>query len=198
MDNDAFWYLNEESLRHSSSRSLREEFLGARLAALAPDDIVQFQAHLDVACGRAYTWDLWGAAMRIFGGWCSDDGFEYFRLWLIGRGREVFDGAVAVPDALAGFAEIQRLAGRHCRTWSSDVEWPEWESLDYIAAEAYGRVTGDDDECSEDFHDAVEVRLSGHHFDREPLGERWDARDEATSARKVPCLTKLFSIDTLR
>ncbi|MFI1094420.1 DUF4240 domain-containing protein [Streptomyces sp. NPDC020917] len=198
MDNDAFWRLIEDSLRYSPSRSRREAFLAERLAELPADHIVLFQTHLDIACGRAYAWDLWGAAMRIFGGWCSDDGFEYFRLWLIGRGRTVFERAVAEPDALAGFAEVRCLAGRHRRTWSSDVEWPEWESLDYTAAKAYARVTGDDDECSEGFYDAVEVRLSGHPFPRDPMGERWDARDEATSARKVPSLTELFSIETLR
>ncbi|SEN17424.1 DUF4240 domain-containing protein [Actinacidiphila rubida] len=198
MDNDAFWELVEDSLRHSPSRSQREAFLTERLAALPPDHIVLFQTHLDIASGRAYTWDLWGAAMRIFGGWCSDDGFKYFRLWLIGRGRQVFDRAVVEPDALTGLPEVQRLAGRHRRTWSSDVEWPEWESLDYVAAKTYDLLAGDDDECTEGFYDAVEVELGGHHFNRNPVGERWDARDEATSALKVPRLTEMFSIETLR
>lgn len=83
--------------------------------------------------------------MRIFGGWCSDDGFEYFRLWLIGRGRDAFEQTVAQPDALGELPEIQCLVGRHRRTWDDDKEWPEWESLDYLASQAYGRAVGDDD-----------------------------------------------------
>ena len=198
MNKDAFWQLLEDSRRHSPSRSRREAFLAERLAALPADHIVQFQTHLDIAGERAYTWDLWGAAARIFGGWCSDDGFDYFTLWLVGRGQEPFESAVADPDALAGFPEIRRLAGRHRRTWTSDEEWPEWESLDYLAAKSYGLATGDDDECFEAFYGLVEVRLSGHQFPRNPRGDRWDARDEATSARRVPHLAEMFSIESQR
>lgn len=44
---------------------------------------------------------LWAAGYLINDG-CSDDGFEYFRAWLIAQGREVFERVVADPDALAG------------------------------------------------------------------------------------------------
>jgi hypothetical protein len=80
--------------------------------------------------------------MRIFGGWCSDDGFEYFRLWLIGQGRVIFERAVTMPDSLAAVPAIRRLAGRRRLEWNDDEEWPEWETLDYIAARAYHLVTG--------------------------------------------------------
>ena len=198
MDIDTFWRLVEDSLRHSPGRRGREAFLRDRLASLPLADVVQFQVYLDKACQSAYIWDLWGAAVRIFGGWCSDDGFVYFRLWLVGRGRDVFERAVAQPDALAEFPEIRRLVGRHCRTWNSDEEWPEWESLDYLASEAYGWATGDDDECAEGFYDAMKAQLSGEVFSRDPAGERWDARDETVAALKVPTLMRMFGLDTLR
>ncbi|MFF1713963.1 DUF4240 domain-containing protein [Streptomyces sp. NPDC058268] len=38
-------------------------------------EIVQFQVRLDEVTREAFTWDLWAAAERFFGGWCSDDGF---------------------------------------------------------------------------------------------------------------------------
>ena len=41
---------------------------------------------------------------------CSDDGFDYFRGWLIARGRQAFDQAVADPDALANLAVIRSAA----------------------------------------------------------------------------------------
>ena len=53
---------------------------------------------------EAYHWDLWGAAYLINGG-CSDDGFEYFRRWLVLQGRDVFQAAVSNPDTLAEVAE---------------------------------------------------------------------------------------------
>jgi hypothetical protein len=195
---ETFWQLIEESRRYSPGRGDREAFLRDRLASFQPGDIVRFQVHLDRTCESAYSWDLWGAAMRIFGGWCSDDGFEYFRLWLIGRGREAFERAVARPDALGDLPEVQRLVGRHRRTWDSDTEWPEWESLDYLASEAYERATGEDDECDEGFYDAVDAELGAESFSRDPRGTRWDARDEAAAEQRVPVLARMFELDSLR
>jgi hypothetical protein len=34
-------------------------------------------------------------------GGCSDDGFDYFRGWLISQGRTVFEAALENPDSLA-------------------------------------------------------------------------------------------------
>jgi hypothetical protein len=107
MDIDAFWQLIADSLEHAPGRAAREHYLEGRLAALAPDGIVAFQAFLDQACDRAFTWELVGAATRIFGGWCSDDSFEHFRLWLIGRGRVTFERAITMPGSLATVPAIQ-------------------------------------------------------------------------------------------
>ncbi len=52
----------------------------------------------------AYRWDLWAAAYIINGG-CSDDGFEYFRAWLIAQGERVFHDALADPETLVDRAE---------------------------------------------------------------------------------------------
>ena len=184
-----------DSLDHTPSRVARQEFLQARLATLVPDDIVAFQAHVDLTCDRADTWDLSGAGQRIFDGWISDDGFEYFRLWLIGRGKDAFERAVADPDSLADLPEIQRLAGRPMREWDSEEEWPEWESLDYVASHAFGEATGDSDEDHEAFYDAVESRLADQKFRRSPEGARWDARDESASAAIVPKLSAMFPLN---
>ncbi|WP_373430749.1 DUF4240 domain-containing protein [Streptomyces sp. B3I8] len=74
---------------------------------------------------RARNWDLWVATERIFGGWCSDDGFCYFGLWMVGLGRNAFSRAVADPDALADTPEVQCLVARPRGLWNDD--WPEWE-----------------------------------------------------------------------
>jgi hypothetical protein len=200
MDIDAFWQLIAGSLEHAPGQAAREHYLEGRLAALAPDSIVAFQAFLDQARDRAFTWDLWGAAMRIFGGWCSDDSFEYFRLWLIGRGRVTFERAITMPDSLATVPAIQRLAGRPRREWDDDEEWPEWETLNYIAARAYRLATGTDtgtgtDDCDEDFYDAVQSQLGGTVFRRHPDGERWDAADELAAAMKIPGLAASFPLN---
>ena len=42
---------------------------------------------------------MWCAAYIMNGG-CSDDSFEYFRLWVISRGKDVYQKAKANPDTL--------------------------------------------------------------------------------------------------
>ena len=57
----------------------------------------------------SYREDLWGAAYLINGG-ASDDGFEYFRGWLMTQGRAVFARAVADPDSLAELPAVPAAA----------------------------------------------------------------------------------------
>ena len=71
----------------------------ARLEKLRPEDIVSFDVHYDALRFRAYRKELWGAAYLMNGG-CSDDGFEYFRAWLISRGKKVYEQVLSDPDSL--------------------------------------------------------------------------------------------------
>jgi hypothetical protein len=48
---------------------------------------------------------LWAAAYIINGG-CSDDGFRYFRDWLISEGRSVFERALKDPGSLADLPHV--------------------------------------------------------------------------------------------
>jgi hypothetical protein len=71
------------------------ELLLARPSA----DSLQFQRIFERLHNVSYRADLWGAAYLMNGG-CSDDGFDYFRGWLIAQGKEVFEAALANPDSL--------------------------------------------------------------------------------------------------
>ena len=83
------------------------EGVSAQLIELPPAEIVSFDAVLWAKLWAAYDWRLWGAAYLINGG-CSDDGFLYFRCWLISQGRKAYEAAVADPDALAKIADPER------------------------------------------------------------------------------------------
>lgn len=61
---------------------------------------MEFERVFDAVNGEAYRTGLWAAAYLMRGG-CSDDGFDYFRGWLLAQGRAVWEGAVAAPDSLA-------------------------------------------------------------------------------------------------
>ena len=89
-----------------NDRESRVEALRERLADLPPRELQSFQGHYDSLITTAYRWDLWGAAYIINGG-CSDDGFRYFRDWLISEGEEAYEAALADPESLA---KLRRIA----------------------------------------------------------------------------------------
>ena len=76
--------------------------------------------------------------------------------------------------------------------WNDD--WPGWESLDYVAMEAYGILAGVDDECGEAFYEAVDAEQGDGGDNSGPLGEQWDVRCEDEAARKLPRLRATFPL----
>jgi hypothetical protein len=187
MDVDGFWGLIGQSATAATNRDDRLQWLTDRLAGLPPAEIEQFQIHLDRVRARADTWHMWGAAYLICDGLCSDDGFWYFLAWLVGLGRDRFEQVVGDPDALAHAPEVRRLAGRNIATWSDD-EWPEWESLDYVAEAAYENATGDDT--------GLERALLAWGYESpatpEPVDDRWDFDDPREAAARLPVLSRMF------
>ena len=148
MDSTTFWRLIDAS-RRAGRGDVEEqaEALRLRLERLDPDEIVEFDRIFHEQLAAAYSWDLWAAASIINGG-CSDDGFEYFRCWLIAQGERVFQAALADPESLAGRAE-------------PDVEA---ESMLYAAAKAYESRTGAE----------LPAPIPRPN---EPAGEPWDEDD---------------------
>lgn len=103
-----------------------------RLLDADPEAVLDFARHFEARYNRAYTWELWGAAWVLLDG-ASDDAFDYFRCWLIGQGREVFEGALHEPDDLAD------LLG----PFDDEIDG-DGEELGYAADEAYEQLTGAD------------------------------------------------------
>lgn len=137
-----------------------------KLAGLPPDEIRDFQRLFHEKLVAAYSWDLWGAAYVINGG-CSDDGFHYFREWLISRGRATYEAAVQHPDSLAGLTEPDR----------DDYEF---EDLGYVAHKVYEEQTG------------VEMVPFETSWPTEPKGHEWDFDDDEQVARKLPKLAAIY------
>ncbi|MEV7281087.1 DUF4240 domain-containing protein [Streptomyces sp. NPDC093111] len=186
MDEKAFWALMGELRHRPGSRDERLDWLRGELARGPAEECVAFQVELGAACHRAYRADLWSAAQRILSGWCTDDGFHYFRLWLVTLGREVFEEALASPDSLAVVPEVLRLAGRGPASWSEEEEWPEWELLDYVAADAYEELTGVADE-GDAFYDALDAAEGDDAPDPEA-----PPREEPLDEDAIPELAALF------
>ncbi|MYT34436.1 MULTISPECIES: DUF4240 domain-containing protein [unclassified Streptomyces] len=170
MDETDFWELIDDS-RAAAGNDPEEQAdaLVERLLGLDPDRVVDFARHFEERYNRAYTWDLWAAAALMLDG-ASDDAFDYFRCWLIGQGRHVFEGALDDPDQLA------RLVGDFDEETDGDAE-----ELGYAADEAYEQLTG-----------AVMPDLRLPPAPPEPLGGYLDFDDDAALAERFPRLWARF------
>jgi len=167
MNEDTFWELIDEARDEAGQddeRFLR--VLETSLMALPPNAIEDFRARLDEALARAYHWDLWAAAYIINRG-ASDDGFQYFRAWLVSRGRSVFEQALEDPAGLETFVP-------------DDPDWlAEFEELLYLPVYVLEQKTGEEVPLPEPLETTEEIT--------EPEGEPWD---ESTVEARFPALAR--------
>ncbi len=157
MDKAQFWRLIEEAKAKSGGECEEQaKALRSSLLPLSADDVAIFERLFNEFREAAYRWNLWGAAYLINGGG-SDDGFEYFRWWLIGQGKEIFEAALAHPDDLADLIK-------------DDIVWGdgqlECEDIAYVAMEVYEQKT------EREFSSAESGFQSS-----EPAGIRWKDED---------------------
>jgi hypothetical protein len=171
-----FWKLIEDARRQVPDAT-NGEAVAARatvlLSACPREEIVAAGQVLWELRAGSYRSPLWAAAYMINGG-CSDDGFEYFRGWLIVQGREMYERIVADPDALADLPVIRDRA---------PARWPvECEDTLYIASRAYRAAAGE-----ELPHRAITIRYP-------ELDPAWgfDFDDRAEMTRRLPSLAALF------
>lgn len=112
MDTQRFWQLIEAARNQAPDPNDAEEVADRATSLLAThpaDEIVAAAQVLWNLMADSYTNPLWAAAYVVNGG-CSDDGFDYFRGWLIAQGREVFERIAADPDALADMPAVRAAA----------------------------------------------------------------------------------------
>ncbi|MFI6872309.1 DUF4240 domain-containing protein [Streptomyces sp. NPDC050400] len=170
MDETEFWEIVDRTrVAADGDPEDHAELLVDRLLQSDPDSVLDFARHFEVRYNRAYRWDLWGAAWVLLGG-ASDDAFDFFRCWLIGQGREVFEGALHEPDALAELLD----------QFDEEVDG-DGEELGYAADEAYEELTG-----------TVAADLGIPPPPAEPEGTPIDFEDAGVLARLYPRLTERF------
>ena len=157
MDKAQFWHLIEDAHAKSGGEcEAQAAVLKSSLALLPAEELIAFERIFNECRSAAYRWDLWGAAVMLNGG-SSDDGFEYFRWWLIGQGQAIFEAALAEPDNLA-----ELLTGSI--EWGD--AWLECESIAYVAMEVYEEKIG---------HEMPTEKI--HISVSEPVGVKWKDED---------------------
>lgn len=126
---DRFWKLIEIAKKESRNDDERQvKILIQNLSVLSVSEIIEFQRIFSTLHEQSRHNYLWEAA-EIIQGFCSDDGFEYFRAWLIAQGQTVFNNALEDPETLANFIDIR--ARNDCSL----------ESMLYAADQAYKNKT---------------------------------------------------------
>jgi hypothetical protein len=173
MDETEFWQL-VDATRETAEGDPEEQadLLVERLVQLDPISVLDFARHFESRYNRAYRWDLWGAAWVLLDG-ASDDAFDFFRCWLIGQGREVFEGAMHDPDTLAELLD----------DFDEEIDG-DGEELGYAADEAYEHLTG-----------AVAPALGIPAAAGEPEGTPLDFENESVIADRYPKLWERFRED---
>ncbi|MEV6589300.1 DUF4240 domain-containing protein [Streptomyces acidicola] len=170
MDETEFWEL-VDTTREAAEGDPEDQadLLVERLVQLDPDAVLDFARHFESRYNRAYQWDVWGAAWVLLDG-AGDDVFDFFRCWLIGQGREIFEGAVHDPDSLADLLD----------DFDDEVDG-DGEELGYAADEAYEQLTG-----------TVAPDLGLAPAPPEPEGAPVDFENEAVLAQRYPRLWERF------
>ncbi|KQV16795.1 MULTISPECIES: DUF4240 domain-containing protein [unclassified Kitasatospora] len=164
-----FWQLIDETRDAAEGDpDDQAEALVERLAQLTPDDVVDFARLFEARFQRAYRYDLWAAAYLMLDG-ASEDTFDFFRCWLIGQGREVFEGALHQPDDLAELVPD-----------FDEEEDGEAEDLGYAADEAHEQLTG------------LPLPDLGTRQPRQPEGDSFDFEDAGQMAKRFPRLWELY------
>ena len=150
MDRDTFWKIVDNARSKVDDVHDIAPLVTEVLQNLEASDIIAFKQHQCDLLNDSYRWDLWAVASIINGG-CSDDGFDYFRAWLMANGKDRWEAAMSVPETIG--------------QWAKGDE--EFELFDYVAIKAF------ESKFSEDFpYD----RLTGSR-PPEPLGEPWEEDD---------------------
>ena len=158
MEHAEFWRLIEDaSFKSGGECEAQAAALKSSLLLLPADEIAAFARLFRERRQAAYRWDLWGAAYLVNGGG-SDDGFDYFRCWLIAQGQAFYESALADPDSLADLLP-------------DDMEWGdadlECEDIAYVAAEVFEEKAGRE----------MTTQESGFIPQSEPVGVKWDEDD---------------------
>ncbi len=169
MEEDQFWSIIEKSLQNSHGQDEQEAFLLKELQRLSPTELIGFRLRTDKLLYDTYNSKMWCAAYIINGG-CSEDCFEYFRLWVISLGKETYQKAKENPDTL-----ISQVTEGH--------DLYEFETFWYLALTVFVKKTG------KELYDYIDYDNHEYREDNYPTIElNWEADKPETMEAICPQL----------
>ena len=135
------------------------QLLIEELNKITEKEIIGFLYNYSVLSNSIYNDKLWAAAYIVMGG-CSDDCFDYFRDWIIIRGRTVYYKALNNPDSI--YMEYDKIE-------EGDIPYFENYAVKEVFEERFGKdINYEEENC--DFENA---------FNREDIQISWSEYDES-------------------
>jgi hypothetical protein len=128
LSEEKFWQIVGKSLTSTKNQDDQEQYLISEIEKLTPKEMIGFRLRTDYLLYSTYNSEMWCAGSIMNGG-CSDDSFEYFRCWVISRGKDTYYKTKANPDYLV----IEVVDG---------AEFYNFESFWYVALQAFEKKTG--------------------------------------------------------
>ncbi|OCB72802.1 polymerase [Flavobacterium glycines] len=173
LDEETYWTIIEKSLKETKNQEDQELFLTSALEQLSPKEMIGFRLRTDKLLFDSYTSNLWCANFVISNG-KADDGFDYFRCWLISRGKEAYYKTMENPDYLVNLVENEP------KTYDFEGFW-------YVAVEAFKNMTNKDLQAYIDYEN---FKTTDENY---PLLEfNWNVDDPKTMEKVCPVLFKKF------
>lgn len=173
---DLYWQIIENSLANAESLEEQENDLIKELSQLTAEDIIGFKLRTDFFMYQSYQNELWCAASIMNDG-CSDDGFQYFRLWLISQGKQIFTDALIDADRLANYFD----------EGFSEDDLYEFERFAQIPNETFLKV------FKQDIHDFIDYDNFNFFEENYPEIEiNWDDENNTTLQAICPNLYTIF------
>jgi len=122
MSEELFWELIDESRDESEFDSDLIEILKDKLEAMSATEIKKFQKILLEKMNELNHWDIWALAYIVRKG-CGDDAFDYFKAWIVSKGKEAFEN-------------VREMKLEKLKKLFKESE-PQLEEFMYVAQNAY-------------------------------------------------------------
>ena len=161
LSEEQFWTIIDNS---DKGKNLERELL-----KLSDAELFTFKYLWGHFHAKSYNQALWAVAYTVMGG-CSDDWFDYFRFWLVSRGKDVFTAAMQDHDSLAD--EFDKLA---------DGETPAWEEISYVADKVFKKRFGKEMDDSD-----VDVEIDEKELLWPEIEFEWKESDEESIKKICP------------
>lgn len=175
LDEESYWAIIEKSIQETTNQEDQEVFLISEIEKLSPKEMVGFRLRTDKLLFDSYTSDLWCANYIISNG-VADDGFDYFRCWLISKGKEAYYKAKENPDYLVN------IVGNEPQVYDFEGFW-------HVSLSAFKNRT---DKEAYAYIDYENFKTNDEHY---PILEfNWNIDEPQTMEKVCPVLFKKFWI----